>query len=220
LAGPVTLEERRAFIARHTSVTSPPLVPELRLHLATDVTQLWQSSEQLFQQTGLPPPFWAFCWPGGQALARYVLDAPERVRAKRVLDFAAGGGVSAIAAVRAGAAAVTASEIDVLALDALGLNAELNDVTFDTTDSDLVGRDEGWDVVFAGDVCYERPVAERITSWLRQLSTRGALVLMGDPGRTYQPRDRIEPVARYVVPTSRDLEDREQRETSVLRILP
>lgn len=216
----LTSNDRRTFIQQQTEILSPPLVPEIRLHLATEVTPLWEATEQTMAQIGLPPPFWAFCWPGGQALSRYVLDHSEIVRGMKILDFAAGSGVGSIAAAKAGATSVLASEIDAFALDALALNAALNGVAFETTSDDLVGRDEGWDVVFAGDVCYERPAALKITDWLRSLARRGALVLMGDPGRQYMPKDGLAAVTEYVVPTSRALEDREQRETTVWRFLP
>jgi predicted nicotinamide N-methyase len=212
-------DEREAFIRSHTVVASPPLVPEVRLQLATEVTPLWQATEELLKETGLPPPFWAFAWPGGQALARHVLDHPELVRGKRVLDFASGGGVSAIAAVRAGAAAVLATEIDAFAVSAIALNCGLNDVQLETRTADVIDTDEGWDVVFAGDVCYEKPVAERIGKWLRVLAGRGAFVLMGDPGRTYLPKSGLVEVARHLVPTSKDLEDKESRDTSVWRVV-
>lgn len=210
--------ERRAFIQAHTAIAAPPLVPELQLHLATEVTPLWQATEVTMAQVGLPPPFWAFAWPGGQAIARYVLDRPELLRGKRVLDFAAGSGLTSVAAIRCGAREVVASEIDLFAIEAIELNAALNGVTVGTTSADLIDTDDGWDVVFAGDVCYERPIAERIGNWCRKLAARGALVLMGDPGRTYMPpREWLESLAEYVVPTSRDLEDKVSRDTTVWR---
>jgi predicted nicotinamide N-methyase len=216
----LTPAQRRAFIVEHTTVSSPPIVPEIRLHLATEVTPLWEATEVTLARVGMPPPFWAFCWPGGQVLARYVLEHPELFAGRRVLDFAAGGGIASIAAARVGAASVCATEIDPFAMEAMGLNATLNGVRFDTSDRDVVETDDGWDVVFAGDVCYERPAAERITRWLRRLAGRGALVLMGDPGRTYMPREGLAEQARYVVPTSRELEEHESRLTTVWRFLP
>lgn len=210
--------ERERFITENTDVAAPPLVPEVRLHLASDATALWELTEQRLERTGLPPPFWAFCWAGGQALSRYVLDHPQTVRGRRVLDFAAGGGVLSIASVLAGAAHVEATEIDPLALTAMRLNGRLNDVVFEPHARDVIGTDAGWDVVFAGDVCYERPMAERVIEWLRQLASRGAFVVMGDPGRTYMPKDRVTELARFSVPTPRTLEDRDVRETGVWRI--
>lgn len=208
------------FVRRHTAVASPPLVPELRLHLATEITPIWEASEDWLAETGIAPPYWAFCWPGGQALARHVLDAPEIVAGRRVLDFAAGCGVAAIAAARAGAEAV-ANDIDALACAAVAENARLNGVTVGLEARDLVAAGPGaWDVVLAGDVCYERPMAERAFAWLRALADGGAMVLLGDPGRAYRPEAGLEAVAEYAVPTSLELEDREVRETTVWRVVP
>lgn len=214
-----TPEETDAFVRAHTVVAAPPLVPELRLYLATEATPLWEATEKTLARIGLPPPFWAFCWPGGQALARYLLDHPEEAAGKRVLDFGAGGGIGAIAADRAGAAEVTAADLDPFAAAAIRLNAGLNGARVTPATDDLVGGDGGWDLVLAGDVCYERPAAERITSWLRLLARRGARVLLADPGRAYRPVERVEEIARYVVPTTRELEDRDTRETVLYRVL-
>ncbi len=211
-------EKRRAFVQAHTTIASPPLCPELALHLSEGALALWEATEAFEGATGLPPPYWAFAWPGGQALARYVLDHPEVVRGRTVLDFASGAGVSAIAAGQAGAKRVVATEIDPLAVAALALNAQLDRVTLDIVRDDVTARDDGWEVVLAGDVCYERPMAELVHRWLRRCATRGATVLLGDPGRNYLPQEGLEEVARYVVPTSRDLEDRDHRETAVWRI--
>jgi predicted nicotinamide N-methyase len=186
-AGQVDLSPRAIFVRAHTALAAPPLVPEVRLYLASEVTPLWEATEATLAAAYVPPPYWAFAWPGGQALARYVLDHRETVQGKRVLDFAAGSGVTAIAAARAGAAAVEAAEIDAIAIAALALNAATNEAAVTCTDADLVGSDGGWDVVLAGDVCYERPMAERVTPWLQQLARRGAVVLLGDPGRAYLP---------------------------------
>jgi len=209
-----------AFILDNTEAIAPPLVPEIRLRLATKITPIWESTETWLAEAGVPPPFWAFCWPGGQALARYVLDQPETVRGKRVLDLAAGSGVAVIAAARAGAIA-TANDIDAMAQAAIGLNAALNGVAVSVAAGDLVGAPaDGWDVVLAGDVCYEKTPAERITGWLRDLAAAGSLVLLADPGRAYVPTRGLKPVAHYRVPTSRELEDREQRETTIWRLDP
>lgn len=217
---PLAPEDRAAFVREQTVVAAPPLVPQIRLHLATEVTPLWQATEELLQQTGLPPPYWAFAWPGGQALARHLLDHPEIVRGRRVLDFAAGCGVGAIAAALAGAARVEAGEIDPFAAEALALNAALAGVRVKVLLCDLVGHDEGWDVVLAGDVFYERPMAARVEPWLQDLAARGAVVLVADPGRAYLPARGLSELARYLVPTSRDLEDRPERETVVYRLSP
>lgn len=208
-----------AFIVAQTAVSSAPLVPEIRLHLATEVTPLWQATEATLARDNLPPPYWAFAWPGGQALARYVLDHPESVRGRRLLDFAAGCGIGALAAARAGAAAVAAAEIDRVAAAAMTLNARLNGTAITLIEHDLTGSVDDaavrWDVVLAGDVFYEKPMADRVEPWLRGLARRGVRVLIADPGRAYIPKAGLAEMGRYTVPTSRDLEDRESRETIV-----
>jgi predicted nicotinamide N-methyase len=203
------------FVLAETVIAAPPLVPEIRLHLASEVVPLWQATETNLTERGLPPPYWAFAWPGGQALARHLLDHPDLVRGKRVLDFAAGSGLAAIAAAKAGAASAAAAEIDRFAIAAIGLNAKLNSVGLETIEADILGQAGGWDLVLAGDVCYERPMAERVGQWLGRLAAGGTQVLMGDPGRNYLPTTGIREVARYQVPTSLDLEDRISRETIV-----
>jgi predicted nicotinamide N-methyase len=207
-----------AFVRAQTALAAPPLVPEIRLHLAIEVTPLWQATEATLAATGLPPPYWAFAWPGGQALARHLLDHPVFVRDRRVLDFAAGSGLAAIAAAKAGALSVAAADIDTFALAAIGLNAAANGITLNIIGDDLIDRPNAWDVVLAGDVCYERPLAERATAWLRGLASAGALVLLADPGRSYLPTDGLTEIARYQVPTSRELEDQELRETVIWRL--
>jgi predicted nicotinamide N-methyase len=209
-----------AFVRDQTAVAAPPLVPEIRLHLATQITPLWEATEATLAAVNVPPPYWAFAWPGGQALARYVLDRPETVRGLRVLDFAAGCGLGAIAAAKAGAANVIASDIDAIAIEVMALNAAVNGVTFATTSADLSRqRDAPWDVIIAGDVCYERPMAEAILPWLHGLARKGITVLMADPGRAYLPASGLEEIARYDVPTSLELEDRTSRTTRVLKLL-
>jgi predicted nicotinamide N-methyase len=203
------------FIRAHTRLIAVPHAPEIRLYLADEATALWEKTEEELGEMGLPPPFWAFAWAGGQALARYILDRPEIVRGKRVLDFASGSGLVAIAAALAGAAEAEASEIDEFAIAAISLNAEANGVPVMPRCGDLVGEDGGWDVVFAGDVSYERDMAERVVAWLARLARRGAHVLIGDPGRTYLARDRLEPIAEYCIPVTRALEDMEIKRTQV-----
>jgi predicted nicotinamide N-methyase len=213
---------RRTFIQTHTAVATAPLVPELRLYLATEVTPLWLASEDLLHETGVPPPFWAFAWPGSQALARYVLDHPDTVRGRVVLDFASGCGVAGLAAARAGAASVTCVDIDAVAVEAAAMNAALNglDSAVATDCADLTSEETGgWDVILAGDVCYEKPMAERVTRFLTRQARAGALVLLADPGRAYLTREGMEPMARFAVPTTLELEDRTVRETTVLRLL-
>ncbi len=209
-----------AFIRANTQLLAPPHTPEIRLHLATELVPIWQKTEEELAAIGVPPPFWAFAWAGGQALARYLLDHPDTVQGKRVLDFASGSGLSAIAAAKAGARDVLATEIDPFAIAAIGLNATANGVAIASTLEDVIGRDDGWDTVLAGDVCYEREMAARVFTWLRSLAGRGALVLMGDPGRNYLPSSNLVEIAAYDVQTTRELEDREVRRTKVWQILP
>lgn len=203
------------FIRTNTRLLPVPHAPEIMLQLAEEATELWYRTEEELAEIGLPPPFWAFAWAGGQALARYVLDNRNRFAGKFVLDFASGSGLVAIAAAKAGAARVEASEIDRFALAAIGLNAAANGVGIAPLEGDIVGQDAGWDVVLAGDVSYERDMAERVTDWLEGLALRGACVLIGDPGRTYLARDRLEAIAEYQVPVTRELEDLEIKRSQV-----
>ena len=208
------------FVRSNTAVTAPPLVPEIRLYLATEITPIWQATEDTLARSALPPPYWAFAWAGGQALARFLLDHPERVAGRSVLDFGAGSGLVAIAAAKAGAASVFASEIDDFAAAAIAANAALNDVAIAVTTSDVLDTvGPRWEVVTAGDVCYEWPTADRVTAWLRGLVARGALVLLGDPGRAYLPSEGLVERAHYLVPTSRELEDRDTRDGIVWQVL-
>ena len=210
--------DRTAFIRAETRLRPVPHAPEIRLHVADEATPLWQRTEEELGTIGLPPPFWAFAWAGGQALARYVLDRPDLVRGRRVLDVASGSGLVAIAAALAGAAPVEAADIDAFATAAIALNAEANGVAVTPRLEDLVGRDEGWDAVLAGDIFYERDIAERLWPWLEALQARGALVLIGDPGRSYLPQAKVEEIARYRVPVTRDLEDAEIKLSRVWRV--
>jgi predicted nicotinamide N-methyase len=206
-----------AFIRAETRLLPVPHAPEILLHVADEATALWQKTEEELGEIGLPPPFWAFAWAGGQALARYILDHPDAVRGKRVLDFASGSGLVAIAAMKAGAAQAAACDIDAFAIAAIGLNAGANGVAVSPVQADLVGQDGGWDAVLAGDICYERDLAERVTEWLMSLSRRGATVLIGDPGRSYLPREQLENLALYQVPVTRTLEDADIKKTGVWR---
>ena len=210
----------RAFVQANTVVAAPPLLPELRLHLATDMTPLWQATERHLAEVGVEPPFWAFAWAGGQALARFLLDAPAWVRGRRVLDFASGSGLVAIAAARSGAAGVIAVDLDPLAAEAIALNAALNGVAVDVRCVDPCGAlpEPAWvveaEVVLAGDVCYDRAMAPRILAWLRRRAQAGALVLLGDPGRAYLPSEGLEALAQHRVPTPEGVEA--HQETSVV----
>ena len=209
-----------SFVAAHTAIARAPLVPEIALHLATELTPLWQATEAWMGEMGIEPPFWAFAWPGSQALARWVLDDPSRVAGLRVLDFAAGGGLAAIAAALSGASLVEAAEIDPLAHAATRLNARLNGVAVAEAPGDVVGSPCRWDLVLAGDVFYEAPMTRHILPWLRGMAGSGAAVVVADPGRAYALRDGMETIARYRVPVTRELEDRDEREVSLQRLLP
>lgn len=204
------------FVRGNASQTLPPLVPEITLYLASEVLPLWKKTEEELAEMGVPPPYWAFAWAGGQALARYVLDHPDLVAGKRVLDIGSGSGLVGIAAAKAGAASVLAADIDAFALAAIALNAHANGVQLAITGEDRIGGPAPFDVILVGDLFYERPLAERLLAWLTPLP---ALVLMGDPGRTYFPKDGIDKRTSYQVAVSRDLEDRELRDTAVYALL-
>jgi predicted nicotinamide N-methyase len=216
-----SLAGRRAFIVENTRLQPPPHAPELQLHLADEITPIWKLTEEALAEIGLPPPFWAFAWAGGQALARYILDNPEVVAGKRVVDFASGSGLVAIAAMKAGAASVLAADIDVFCQAAIGLNAAVNGVVVSFTETNLLDAPPpvepplGAEVLLAGDICYERPMAEAVMAWLGQGRAAGASVLIGDPGRTYFPKDGLTKLAEYQVPTTRELEDMAVKRTSV-----
>ena len=213
----MTASKRAAFIRAHTRLLPVPHAPEIVLHLADEATALWQKTEEELGEMGLAPPFWAFAWAGGQALARYILDRPALVAGRRVLDFASGSGLVAIAAAKAGAAHVEACDIDPFAATAIALNAAANGLRVEARLTDCVGADAGWDIVLAGDICYQQDIAERVTVWFSNLHRRGAVVLVGDPGRSYLPTDRLEALATYAVPVTRALEDAEIKLTSVWR---
>jgi predicted nicotinamide N-methyase len=200
------------FIRANAQLTAPPLVPELRLYLATEVVPLWRKTEDELQEMGVPPPYWAFAWAGGQALARYVLDNPNLVAGKKILDFGAGSGIVALAAARAGAASVLAADIDKFSVAAMLANAKANDLSITTTSDDVIGSTESFDVILVGDMCYERPLSERLMAWLKLSKAK---ILLGDPGRNYFPKEGLTKLAHYSVATPRDLEDRDIRETGV-----
>jgi len=203
------------FVRDNTELLAPPLVPELRLHLASEVVPLWRKTEEELTRIGVPPPYWAFAWAGGQALARYILDRPETVAGKKVLDFGAGSGLVALAAAKAGARHVMAADIDPFAVAAITRNAEANTLMIEAVDKDMIGSGEQFDTILVGDMCYERPLAERLMAWLKETQ---ADVLLGDPGRTYFPKTGLTRLAMYSVPTTRELEDREVRETGIWRL--
>ncbi len=209
----------RAFIAAGTTLTTPSACPEIKLHLATAITPLWQASEAYLHGNNLAPPYWAFAWAGGQGLARYVLDSPWAVRGHRVLDFGAGCGIAGIAAAIAGAGTVEASDVDPIAAAAIALNAEANGVIVEILPGDLTQQaGDGWEVILAGDVCYERPMTEQCMPWLQARAADGALVLLADPGRAYLPETGLVRLANYLVPTSREIEDRDIRDVVIYRV--
>lgn len=207
----------KAFILENTDLMRPPHVPEIRLYLATEAHDLWLKTEEDLEAIGLPPPFWAFAWAGGQGLARYVLDHPETVASKQVLDFASGSGLVAIAAKLAGAAAVTAADIDPWTQTAVMLNGAENGVEIGFTAENQIGRMVDADVVLAGDVFYDRDFAVALVPWFTRLADEGKVVLVGDPGRSYLPKERLEKLAVYEVPVTRALEDSEVKKTTVWR---
>lgn len=216
------------FVRTHTRPMPVPYVPEVVIHTAAEAIPLWEQTEAARGEVGLAPPFWAFPWGGGQALARYVLDHPESVAGRRVLDLAAGSGLVAMAALRAGAAGVLANEIDLYAIAAIDLNATANGLQVPTWLGDLLDVDlatvtvtpgvPGVDVVLAGDVFYSREMAARMLAFMRAAHVAGADVLVGDPGRAYLPRDQLVRVASYDVPVIRDLEDADVKAATVWRL--
>ena len=208
--------DRRAFILQHTRLQRPPHTPEIQLWLADELEPIWRTSEEALQAVGVEPPFWAFAWAGGQALARYLLDHPDEARGRRVLDFAAGSGIVGIAAMKAGAAEVLAADIEPFCEAAVALNAEANGVRLCFTGEDLLERPPPKvELICAGDICYAWPLADRVRAWLEAAHARGTRVLIGDPGRAYLPREGLEPLALYEVAVTRELEDREVRKTGV-----
>ncbi|MBI1405422.1 MAG: methyltransferase [Caulobacter sp.] len=211
------IPDRTAFILDNTRLQSPPHTPGISLYLADEVTPLWRLTEEALEKIGLPPPFWAFAWAGGQALARYVLDHPQAVAGQRVLDFATGSGLVAIAAMKAGAASALGSDVDGFCGPAVALNAAANGVAVAFTDTDLLEAPPppDIDVILAGDICYEQPLAGRVLAWLTEARAMGKTVLIGDPMRTYFPREGLIHLAEYQVPTTRELEDFAIKRTSV-----
>jgi len=216
----MSMGDPAAFIRANTMLHEPPLVPEVKLHLASEIVPIWRMTEEELEKSGLPPPFWAFAWAGGQALARYILDHPETVAGKRILDFGAGSGMIGIAAMKANAASVLSADIDPFAAASIRLNAEVNGISLNVTTDDIVGSaNGGWDVILIGDMCYERPLAERIETWVHSLVDGGATAYIGDPGRTYLPKSGLEKIVSYAVKTTRELEDTDVRNTSVWRVI-
>ncbi len=196
------------FFLAHTSRGATPHVPEVLLGLGTEAVPLWDEiNRELGPALGRAPPYWGFAWPGGQAVARYVLDHPEIVAGKCVLDIASGSGIVAIAAAKAGAARVIAQDIDPLAVVAITMNADANGVAIDASAVDIICDDSPFDaasvdVVLAGDVFYDADLAVRATAFLRRCRSAGSVVLVGDPGRAALPRHLLNSRVEYVVPVA------------------
>jgi predicted nicotinamide N-methyase len=214
---PVAVADPAAFIIANTLLLPVPLVPEIRLHVADQAVPLWTKTEDELNAIGLPPPFWAFAWAGGQALARYVLDHPEHVAGKIVIDLASGSGIVAIAAAKAGATRVIAYDIDGFARMAIDLNARVNDVAIEVCGDDLLAgaAAPAADTILAGDIFYESDTAKQAFAFLSAKAAQGATVLIGDPGRSFLPKDRLRRIAEYRVPVSRELEDADIKHTAV-----
>jgi predicted nicotinamide N-methyase len=208
-----------AFIRANTALKPVALVPDIQLYLADQAVPLWQATEAELGRIGLPPPFWAFAWAGGQALARYVLDHSGQFAGKRVLDLASGSGLVAIAAAKAGAV-VSAADIDPFAIQAIALNAAANGVEVAALATDLLDAPPppGIDIVLVGDVFYERDLAARAMAFLDRCAAAGAHVLIGDPGRSYLPQARLRKLARFAVPVTRELEDGDIKQTAVFAL--
>jgi predicted nicotinamide N-methyase len=215
----LTIPDRARFIRANTSVMTPPLVPEVQLQLAHEAVPLWQKTEEELGEMGLPPPFWAFAWAGGQALARHVLDHPEIVEGKRVTDLASGSGLVGIAAMKAGAASVVAADIDGFSVEAIRINAAANGIAIEATSRNLLEQPAlDCDVILVGDLFYEKDLAGQVFAWLEEAEGRGIVTLIGDPGRSYLPRDQLTKLGEYQVQVTRDLEDAEVKLTSVWRL--
>jgi predicted nicotinamide N-methyase len=216
---PRSTADWQTFIRDNTKLLSPPLVPEIKLHLAEESLPIWQKTEEELGEMNIPPPYWAFAWAGGQALARYLLDNPAITRGQKVLDLGSGSGLTAIAARMAGAQSALATDIDEVALIAVGLNAAANSVAVEITAQDLLDAGPGdARVILAGDLFYERALATRMLTFIDVCTGAGATVLVGDPQRSYFPRDRFEAVAEYRVPVTRELEDTEIKNAAVWRL--
>jgi predicted nicotinamide N-methyase len=209
------------FIQANTKLLAVPLVGEIRLHLAEESMPIWQKTEEELGRMNVPPPYWAFAWAGGQALARYLLDSPGLVAGRSVLDLGAGSGLTAIAAMKAGAAKVLAADIDPYAAAAVALNAQANSVSVGTTTADLLDAPaRSFDAILVGDLFYERELADRVLAFATRARDGGAVVLAGDPRRSYFPKDKFRQLAEYSVPVTRDLEDMEIKHTAVWQLAP
>ena len=209
------------FIAANTRLQTVPHAPEISLWLADEITPLGRLTEEELGAMGLPPPFWAFAWAGGQALARWLLDHPDQVAGRQVIDLATGSGLVAVAAMKAGAARVLAADIDPFCAAAVAANARSNEVEIAFTDANLLDAPPPpVDLICAGDVFYEKPMAEAVLAWLTQAQANGTRVIVGDPGRTYFPKSGLTLLAEYTVPTTRELEDQEVKRSRVWSLDP
>lgn len=215
----MTISDKKGFIRAETRVKPVPHVPEIQLHLADEAMSLWQKTEDELGDLGLPPPFWAFAWAGGQALARYILDQTAEFQGKTVMDFACGSGLVGIAAMKAGGTHCTAIDVDPFAIAATNLNAQLNEVTLKVAQADITDRDPPEvDVLFCGDVFYDQDMATKVLKFLDRSLAKGTRVLVGDPGRSYLPKNRLEHLATYEVPIVGNLEDLEVKRSSVFEL--
>ena len=210
--------DHTAFVLAHTTVGTVPAVPEIRLHLSQDAISLWEQTEAEAGESDRQPPFWGFAWAGGQALARYVLDHPQTVAGRRVVDLGSGSGLTAIAAALAGASAVLASELDPFAFAAIGLNAAANGVCVGTTGDLLDQQANDVDVVLAGDIWYEKELAARAFAYCHRAAANGATVLVGDIGRKFLPRELMRELAAYEIPVLADLESTAMKNALVLAL--
>ena len=219
IPAPQSAASRTAFILSNTRLMAPPLVPEIRLRLAEESLPIWQKTEEELGEINVPPPYWAFAWAGGQALARYILDNPSDLAGMSVLDLGSGSGLTAIAAMKSGAARVLAADIDAIALASIGINAKANDVRIETTAKDLLAESaDRFDVILVGDLFYERQLADKVLAFIELAAAQSALILIGDPQRNYFPQDRFEKIAEYEVPVTRELEDTLIKRTAVWRL--
>ncbi len=222
LAPPKGSADWPSFILANTRLLAPPLVPEVLLHLAEESLPIWRKTEEELGELNVPPPYWAFAWAGGQALARHLIDVPSLSAGRRVLDLGTGSGLTAIAAAKAGAASVLANDIDAVALEAVALNCRANrcDEAVTASAEDLLAAppDGGYDLILVGDLFYEKPLADRVLIFIEAAVRAGAVVLIGDPQRSYFPRGRFEQVAEHSVPVTRELEDAEIKRTAVWRL--
>lgn len=213
------IEDPRKFIREETRIRPVPHAEEISLHVADEAMDLWQKTEEELGDLGLDPPFWAFAWAGGQGLARYILDHPELVKGKRVVDFACGSGLIGIAAMIAGAASCHAVDVDPFAVTAASLNADLNNVTMTFEEGDITALPApAAEIVFCGDVFYDQKMAKRVLTFLDTLQAKGLEVYVGDPGRSYLPHDRLIELETYKVAVAGKLEDNDIKCTRVYRV--